>query len=107
MGQVKEARMLGEKEPDDEVEGKDLPVMGVPRELQVKEAQGVLVYYRYVFKEQSKSVFGQARKQCFLRDTFVMTEVLSRGIIDAGDANHPARGGCFAPQHGKPGIIHK
>ena len=59
MGQVKEARMLGEKEPDNEIEGEDLPVMGVPRELQVEEAEGVFVYYRHVFKEQGKSVSGQ------------------------------------------------
>jgi hypothetical protein len=44
MRQVKKARMLGEKEPDNEIEGKNLPVMGVSRELQVKEAEGVIVY---------------------------------------------------------------
>ena len=58
MGQVKETRMLGEKEPDNEIKGENLPAMSVPRELQVKEAEGVFVYYRCVFKEQGKSISG-------------------------------------------------
>jgi len=49
MGQVKETCMLREKEPDNEIEGKNLPTMGVPRELQVEEPEGVFVYYRCVF----------------------------------------------------------
>lgn len=51
--------MLGEKEPHNEIEGKNLSVMGVSGELQVKEAEGISVYYRHVFKEQGESVFGQ------------------------------------------------
>ena len=58
MGQVKETCMLREKEPDNEIEGKNLPTMGVPRELQVEEPEGVFVYYRCVFKEQGESISG-------------------------------------------------
>ena len=92
VAQVVESAFCGKIQPDDMVEGKDLPPVGVAGELQIEEPQGFLLDDGPVLEKEDEPVTGQSLEDfLFPVAAASQLETPARRVVDAGNRQHARR----------------
>lgn len=91
-----------EKASYKQAERKDLPPMGMPGDLQVKEPPGTIFHNRSVFKQDDEFILREALEQFSFRPSYKRPEADPGYIIDAGEIDPCRQRERLAAQNSEP-----